>query len=61
LNLEERLIRDAKSFAAEATDFDEEELIARVYKTLGISVDDSASNNSPAAGHTQRPAEPKRI
>jgi len=54
LNVGKRLVRDAESFAAEVAEFDEEELIARVHKTLGIAAeDDSASNNVPAAGHTR--------
>jgi len=51
LNLEERLIRDAESFAAEVGDFDEKALIARVCRTLGIADGESVTDNAPEAGH----------
>jgi len=58
LNLEERLIRDAESFAAEMGPLDEQELIARVYRALGIAEGEPIPDDAPAAGHTPRVAGP---
>ena len=52
MDIERRLVRDAHLIEKEMEDFDEHDLLARVYRTLGIasSGDDSAAGHSVVAG-----------
>jgi len=60
VDVEKRLLEDARSFSREAASLDEEGFIGRALAALGILPKDrdTAPDNqiSPEAGRTQRPA-----
>jgi hypothetical protein len=59
MNIAERLVRDVESVDKATRDFDEQALLARVYRTLGIesSGDMSAAGHSDVAGTAGATAE----
>jgi len=59
LNLEERLIRDADSFAAEVGDINKMSLIARVCRTLAMT-EELATDDAPEADHPNQVVGPRR-
>jgi len=48
MDIEERLVRDAQAVEEDMEDFDEQGLLARIYRTLGIA----SSGDVSAAGHS---------
>jgi len=62
MNIEKHLVRDAQLIEKEMEEFDEHDLLARVYRTLGIasSGDDSAAGHSVVAGSAGGAVEPRQ-
>lgn len=62
MDVEKRLLREAESFAEDLAYIDQEEFVAQVIKTLGISSDRVAgSQDASVAGRIQRPAPPGHV
>jgi len=64
VDVEKRLLEDARSFAKEITSLDEEGFISRTLAVLGIppkdsdTVSEKRNEETPGTGRTQRPAPP---